>query len=234
MSRHGLSSRTKAHDAILAGKVKVNGRIVRNSGHWVDLQTDTVHIDGKRVRQSRRIYLLYYKPKGIITSHGDRGGRKTVYDHLGSELPWVAPVGRLDKNTSGLLLLTNDTDFSNYVSSPSSKIPKTYLVKANTLVSDEFVDRLGQGYKLKNGHCARPHGVRRLEDRGKYSWLEIILTEGKNREIHRLMESVGLKVLKLVRTKIGPCTLEGLQVGQWRELLKSELALFYSMPSKSA
>ena len=107
-------------------------------------------------------------------------------------------------------------------------------MKANTLVSDELVARIGQGFKLRDGQCAQPQSVRHLEDRGKYSWLEIILTEGKNREIHRLMESVGLRVLKLVRTKIGPCTLEGLQVGQWRELHKSELSLFYSSHSGRA
>ena len=228
LSRNGLYSRTKAGDVIQAGKVKVNGSVVRDPGRWIDLQTDTIHLNGKRVRQERRIYLLFYKPKGVLTSHGDRRSRKTIYDCLDANLPWVAPVGRLDKDTSGLLLLTNDTDFSNHVSSPSSKVRKTYLVKANTLVSEELLAVLGQGYKMKNGESVQPDTVRRLEDRGKYSWLEITLTEGKNREIHRLLESAGLKVLKLVRTQIGPCTLQGLQVGQWRELLKSERALFYS------
>jgi len=230
LSRYGLSSRTNARDAIRAGNVKVNGRVVRDPELWIDLQTDTIHLNGKRVRQARRTYLIFYKPKGVLTSHGDRRERKTIYDCLDPKLPWVAPVGRLDKNTSGLLLLTNDTEFSSHVASPSSKVRKTYLVKANTLVSDDLVAVLGQGYKMKNGERVQPDTVRRLEDRGKYSRLEITLTEGKNREIHRLLESVGLKVLKLVRTKIGPCTLEGLQVGQWRELLKSELALFYSIP----
>lgn len=234
LSRHGLSSRTKAKDAIQAGMVKVNGKVVRDPEYWLDLQTDTVHFNGKRLRQAHRIYLLFYKPKGVLTSHGDRRGRKTVYDCLNPKLPWVAPVGRLDKNTSGLLLLTNDTDFANHVTSPSSNVSKTYLVKANTLVSDELETRIRQGFKMKDGKHAQPQSVRRLEDRGKYSWLEITLTEGKNREIHRLLESAGLKVLKLVRTKIGPCTLKGLQIGQWRELLKSELAFFYSMHSKAA
>ena len=232
LSRYGLSSRTLAQNAIQAGSVKVNGRVVREPGFWIDLQADTIHLKGKRVQRARRIYLLFYKPKGVLTSRGDRRGRKTIYDCLDPKLPWVAPVGRLDKNTSGLLLLTNDTDFSNHVSSPSSKIPKTYLVKASTLVPDERVTVLRQGFKMKNGQNVQPYQVRRLEDRGKYSWLEIILKEGKNREVHRLLDSAGLKVLKLVRTGIGPCTLEGLQVGQWRELLKSELALFHSMPSE--
>ena len=151
-----------------------------------------------------------------------------------ANVPWVTPVGRLDKDTSGLLLLTNDTDFANYVTDPASEVPKTYLVKANMLVSDDVLARLAQGIELKRGDWARPQSVRRVEDRGKYSWLEIVLTEGKNREVRRLLEAVGLKTLKLVRTRIGPCTLEGLQVGKWRELIPSERALFYTKAGSKA
>jgi pseudouridine synthase len=112
-------------------------------------------------------------------------------------------------------------------------VPKTYLVKANTLVSDEILARMSEGLELRRGDWARPQSVRRVEDRGKYTWLEIVLTEGKNREVRRLLEAVGLKVLKLVRTRIGPCTLEGLQTGKWRTLSRSELALFYAPPKAS-
>ncbi len=224
LSRFGISSRTEAREAILAGRVKVNGSVVRNPDQWTDRRKDAVHIDGQRARQARRIYLLFYKPKGVITSHGDPAGRKTIYECLGKNVPWLVPVGRLDKDTSGLLLLTNDTDFANHVTDPISKVQKTYIVKANVLVGDELIDRLARGLTLKRGDRARPTSVRRLEDRGKYSWLEIVLTEGKNREVRRLLESVGLKALKLVRTRIGPCALEGLQVGQWRDLRRSEIS----------
>jgi pseudouridine synthase len=227
LSRFGLASRTVARDAILAGRVKVNGRVIRDPDKWTEPGSDVVHLDGERLKQVRKVYLLFYKPKGVITSHGDPDGRKTVYDCLGPKVPWVAPVGRLDKDTSGLLLLTNDTDFANYVTSPDSQVQKTYLVKANMLVSDEVLARLAQGIELKRGDWASPQNVRRVEDRGKYSWLEIVLTEGKNREVRRLLEAVGLKVLKLVRTRIGPCTLEDLQVGHWRDLRPSERALFF-------
>jgi pseudouridine synthase len=227
LSRFGLASRKAAREAILAGRVKVNGRVVRNPDQWTAPQSDTIHLDGKKLRPARKVYLLFYKPKGVITSHGDPEGRKTVYDCLGADMRWVSPVGRLDKDTSGLLLLTNDTEFANYVTSPESQVPKTYLGKANMLGSDEILSRLSQGMELKRGDWASPQSVRRVEDRGKYSWLEIVLTEGKNREVRRLLEAVGLKVLKLVRTRIGPCTLEGLQVGGWRELLASERAGFY-------
>lgn len=223
LSRFGLASRTAAREAIKAGRVKVNGRVVRDPDRWTNPQVDAVHVDGDRVKQARKTYLLFYKPKGVITSHGDPGGRKTVYDCLGANVPWVSPVGRLDKDTSGLLLLTNDTDFADHVASPSSEVPKTYLVKANTLVGDELVARMAEGLELKRGDWARPKSVRRIEDRGKYSWLEIVLTEGKNREVRRLLEAVGLKALKLVRIRIGPCTLEGLQVGKSRPLLQWEI-----------
>jgi 23S rRNA pseudouridine2605 synthase len=228
LSRFGIASRSAARDAILAGRVKVNGSVVLDPGQWTNPRMDAIHIDGIRLRKARKIYLLLYKPKGVLTSHGDPAGRKTIYDCLDPEVPWVSPVGRLDKDTSGLILLTNDTDFANHVTDPASQVPKTYLVKVNTLVGDEQIERLAQGLKLKEGDWARPRSVRRVEDRGKYSWLEIVLTEGKNREVRRLLEALDLKVLKLVRTRIGPCTLEGLQVGQWRNLLRSEYALFYT------
>jgi 23S rRNA pseudouridine2605 synthase len=228
LSRFGLSSRSVAREAIVSGRVKVNGRVVRDPDYWTDPREDAIHLDAKRLRQARKIYLLFYKPKGVITSHGDPEGRKTIYDCLKPDVPWVSPVGRLDKDTSGLLLLTNDTDFSNYVTDPESRVPKTYLVKANVLVSDELIARMAQGIELKQGDWAQPQSVRRVEDRGKYSWLEIVLTEGKNREVRRLLEAAGLATLKLVRTRIGPCNLEGLQVGQYRNLLNSEIALFYS------
>jgi 23S rRNA pseudouridine2605 synthase len=228
LSRFGLTSRSVACEAILSGRVKINGRVVRDPGVWVNPQKDAIHFNGNRLRQSRRVYLLFYKPKGVITSHGDPEGRKTIYDCLGENSPWVSPVGRLDKDTSGLILLTNDTDFANYVMDPASQIPKTYVVKANTLVGDDQVARMAEGLQLKRGDWAKPQSVRRIEDRGKYSWLEIVLTEGKNREVRRLMEATGLKTLKLVRTRIGPCSLEGLQPGKWRDLARSELSFFYS------
>jgi pseudouridine synthase len=234
LSRFGLASRSAAREAILAGRVKVNGGVVRDPERWTDPRREAVHLDGKRLRQARKVYLLFYKPKGVITSHGDPACRKTVYQCLGAEVPWVSPVGRLDKDTSGLLILTNDTDFANHVTDPESKVSKTYLVKANMLVGDELLSRLSQGIELKRGDWAQPQSVRRVEDRGKYSWLEIVLTEGKNREVRRLLEAVGLSVLKLVRTRIGPCTLDGLQVGKWRDLRPSEISrLSASYPSKA-
>jgi pseudouridine synthase len=224
LSRFGLASRTAAREAIRAGRLKVNGRVVRNPECWVRLGHDTLQLDGQRLKPARKIYLLLYKPKGVIASHGDPAGRKTVYDCVGELGRWVAPVGRLDKDTSGLILLTNDTEFADFVASPESRVPKTYLAKLSGLVGDGTITRLNAGVEMKRGDWARPESVRRVEDRGKYTWLEIVLTEGKNREVRRMVEAVGFKVLKLVRTRIGSLTLEGLEVGKWRELKPAEVA----------
>jgi pseudouridine synthase len=223
LSRFGLASRTVARRAIVAGRMKVNGRTERNPDVWIDPDRDAFHLDGQRLKPARKRYLLFYKPKGVITSHGDPDGRETIYKYLGEEVRWVSPVGRLDKDTSGLLLLTNDTTFADLINSPESKVAKTYLVKTNDLMSDEVIARLKAGVEMKRGDFAQPLSVQRREDRGKYTWLDVVLTEGKNREVRRMVEAVGFKVLKLVRTRIGPLTLEGLEVGKWRELTANEV-----------
>jgi pseudouridine synthase len=223
LSRFGLGSRTAAREAILAGRMKINGRTVRDPDVWVSPDRDTIQLDGQRLKPARKRYLLFYKPKGVITSHGDPADRETIYKYLGNENQWVAPVGRLDKYTSGLLLLTNDTEFADFITNPESGIAKTYLVKASALLSEEVIAQLNAGVEMKRGDLAQPLSVRRREDRGKYTWLDVILTEGKNREVRRMVEAVGFKVLKLVRTRIGFLTLEGLQVGKWRELTPGEV-----------
>lgn len=224
LSRMGLASRTAAREAILAGRLKVNGRVVRDPEQWVQPERDVVHLDGQRLKPARKIYLLFYKPKGVITSHGDPAGRKTVYEYLGENKRWVFPMGRLDKDTSGLLLLTNDTELAGFVTDPQSRVPKTYLVKTNGLVRDEIIAKLNAGVEMKRGDWAKPLSVRRAEDRGKYTWLEVVLTEGKNREVRRMIEAVGFKALKLVRTGIGPLRLQNLEVGKWRPLAPAEVA----------
>jgi 23S rRNA pseudouridine2605 synthase len=234
LSRFGVASRTAAREAIAAGRLKVNGRVVRDPDQWVRPGRDIFHFDGRSLKPARKRYLLFYKPKGVITSHGDPDGRRTVYDCLGSEHQWVSPVGRLDKDTSGLLLLTNDTEFADFVASPESHIPKTYLAKISGLLSDEVVTRLNAGVEMKRGDWARPQRVRRLEDRGKYTWLEVVLTEGKNREVRRMIEAVGYTVLKLVRTGLGPLTLEGLEVGKWRALTPAEISALRKSGLRSA
>jgi 23S rRNA pseudouridine2605 synthase len=228
LSRFGVASRSVARRAIIDGRVRLNGRVVRDPESWVTPGKDNVQLDGQRLRPERRVYLLFYKPKGVIVSHGDPSGRKTIYDYLGEQAHpggkdrWLAPVGRLDKDTSGLLMLTNDTEFAHFVTNPESAVRKMYRVKLSGLMNDETIAQLASGVRMKRGDDARPVSVRRLEDRGKYTWLEVVLTEGKNREVRRMVEAVGFKVLKLVRTAIGPLTLEGLEVGRWRALTSQE------------
>lgn len=223
LSRFGVASRSEAQQAIQRGRVKVNGKVVRDPALWVRPETDAIHLDGQRLKPARKTYLLFYKPKGVITSHGDPEGRKTVYDCLGDTGQWLFPVGRLDKDTSGLLLITNDTEFADFITRPSSGVSKTYLVKTSGLLSDDMIAKLWGGVEMKRGDTAHPLSVRRVEDRGKYTWLEIVLTEGKNREVRRMIEAVGFKVLKLVRIGIGPLTLAGLEVGKWRVLTPAEV-----------
>jgi 23S rRNA pseudouridine2605 synthase len=234
LSRFGIASRTASLEVIRAGRLKVNGKVERDPERWVWPERDVVHLDGKWLRPVPRTYLLLYKPKGVITSHGDPDGRKTIYDLLGASGRWVAPVGRLDKDTSGLLLLTNDTEFGHAVMSPESQVPKTYMAKLNALMSDEVIGQLARGVEMKRDDWARPQRVRRLEDRGKYTWLEIVLTEGKNREVRRMVEAIGFTVIKLVRTRIGPLTLEGLQVGKWRHLTQHEITALQRKPVRAA
>lgn len=224
LSRFGVASRSEAQQAIQRGRIKVNGKVIYDPAAWVHPEEDVIHLDGRRLKPARKTYLLFCKPKGVITSHGDPEGRKTVYDCLGDTGQWVFPVGRLDKDTSGLLLITNDTEFADFVTSPSSGVAKTYRTKINGIVSDDVIAKFQNGIEMKRGDWAHPLRVRRLEDRGKYTWLEIVLTEGKNREVRRMIEAVGFKVLKLVRTGIGPLTLAGLEVGKWRALTAAEVS----------
>jgi len=226
LSRLGLASRGAARQMIRAGRIRVNGSVCRDPDRWVRFDRDRLHLDGRRLQPARRVYVLLYKPKGIITSHGDPGGRKTVYAYLDQKLGWLAPVGRLDKDTSGLLLCTNDNDFGNYIQNPDSGVRKTYLVKLDRIIGEEDLARLAAGIRMKRGDYAKPVSLRRVEDRGKYSRLEVTLTEGKNREVRRMMEAAGFSVLKLVRTKIGHLTLTGLQVGGYRILTASEVRRF--------
>jgi len=222
LSKAGVGSRTDARSWIAAGKVRVNGRPVQNPDHWVDLERDRVTFEGKPLRAAEKLYLLLYKPKGYLTTARDPEGRPTVYDLIRDVGAWVSPVGRLDLDTSGLLLLTNDNDFAERVTNPDEKVPKTYQVKASTLLSDEQIEQLRNGVQLNDGPT-RPAEVKRLRDSGKYTHLEITISEGRNRQVRRMVEAVGSKVLKLVRTAIGPIRIGELPIGKWRPLTPEEV-----------
>jgi pseudouridine synthase len=202
--------------------VAVNGRTIRNPDHWVDPQRDRIAVDGKPLKSAVKTYILLYKPKGYLTTRTDPKGRKTVYDLTGDVGTWLSPVGRLDLDTSGLLLMTNDTDFSERISNPEHKIPKTYQLKAAAPLTDEQIERLRRGIELSDG-ITRPAEVTRLRDSGKHTFLELTITEGRNRQVRRMIEAVGSKVSKLVRVAIGPIRIGDLQIGRWRPLTDAEV-----------
>jgi pseudouridine synthase len=231
LSKAGLGSRTDARKWIGAGRIRVNGKLIQTPDHWVDLERDQVMLDGKPVRAGRKIYLLLYKPKGYITSYKDPEGRPTVYDLIQSVGQWVVPVGRLDQDTSGLLLLTNDTHFAELVTNPDYKIPKTYLVKTSTRLSDDQLEQLRKGVMLKDGPT-QPAMVQRVRDSGKYTFLEITIREGRNRQVRRMMEAIGSKVLKLVRTEIGGLRIGDLPIGTYRELSPADVKLLTPVRAK--
>lgn len=230
-SKAGRGSRTEARQWIGAGRVRVNERVVRDPDHWVDLERDRVTLDGKPLRPVAKTYILLYKPKGYLTTYRDPQGRPTVYDLVQSAGTWLAPVGRLDLDTSGLLLLTNDTDFAERVMNPEHKVPKTYQVKTSTRLTDEAIAQLGAGVELSDGRT-RPAVVARLRDSPKYTFLELTLTEGRNRQVRRMIEAVGSKVLKLVRTAIGPIRIGELPIGKWRQLTAEEVRLLGGSPRR--
>jgi 23S rRNA pseudouridine2605 synthase len=223
LSKAGVGSRVDARSWTHAGRVRVNGQITRNPDQWIDMKRDRVLFDGKPLVARERIYLLLYKPPGYLTTYKDPEGRPTVYDLIADAGTFLSPVGRLDLDTSGLLLMTNDNQFAERVTNPTSHVPKTYLVKASAVLTDTQLQQLRDGIELADGPT-RPALVTRLRDSGKYTHFEITLTEGRNRQVRRMVEALEAKVLKLVRVRIGHIAIGRLPIGKWRLLTAAEVA----------
>jgi 23S rRNA pseudouridine2605 synthase len=232
ISQAGLGSRTEARSWIGAGRVTVNGKKIQTPDLWIDAERDRVAVDGRLLKTAPKQYLLLYKPKGYLTTYQDPEGRPTIYDLLGSVKERVFPVGRLDRDTTGLLILTNDGEFGDYITSPESKVPKTYLVKSSLRLSDEQLAQLRNGVALSDGPT-RPAIVERIRDSEKYTFFEITITEGRNRQVRRMVEALGAKVLKLVRTRIGLIGMGDLEIGKYRHLSPPEVAVLRK-PSRSS
>ena len=220
----GLASRTVAAAWVRAGRVQVNGRAVLDPEFPVRDGVDRVTIEGAEAGAVARVVLMLNKPRGLVTTARDEKGRATVYQCLeGSELPWLAPIGRLDKASEGLLLFSNDPAWAARVSDPATGPEKTYHVQIDALPTARLLRRLEQGVEI-DGERLRAKVARTLRTGARHGWLEIVLDEGRNRQIRRLLEALSVAVLRLVRVRIGSLALGELPKGQWRKLSEREIA----------
>ena len=224
ISKAGLGSRTEARKWIGAGRVKVNGKVEGDPNRWVDLERDRVTFDDKPLAKAEHVYLLLHKPAGYLTTYRDPEGRKTIYDLLPDRDRYLFPVGRLDLDTSGLLILTNDTAFAERLTNPDYHVPKTYVVKASKHLTEAQLDELRRGIELRDGPT-RPAIVNRLRDPGGKTVFEITITEGRNRQVRRMVEALDAKVISLARVAIGSIELGALEPGATRALTREELAM---------
>lgn len=220
LSKFGLASRSQAAVLIREGHVHVDGRVVRDPNRWLDPRTARIEVDGSRLLAKEFRYVVMHKPAGYVTTRSDERGRDTVYALLPEGLPWMFPVGRLDKDTSGVLLFTNDVQWGEMISSPERHVPKTYEVTVDRPVDDRDLDVMRRGMTLEDGTVLLPVGVQRRPDDGRL--VVLTLTEGKNRQVRRMMEFFRYEVKGLVRAAIGPITLRGLAPGQTRVITPDE------------
>jgi 23S rRNA pseudouridine2605 synthase len=225
LSKFGVCSRAQARTMVEAGRVRVAGRVVRDPDHRIDPRHDRVTVDGQPVGdETERLVVALHKPAGYVTTRVDPGGRATVYELLADVGRWVFPVGRLDRDTSGLLILTNDHVLGQRLTDPLHHVPKTYHVQVLGVPDAAALLALRGGIPL-DGVLTRPAKVRALGGaRGGSAWIEIVLTEGKNRQVRRMCAAVGHDVLALVRVKVGRLSLGDLPSGRWRVLEPAEVA----------
>ena len=224
LSKLGYCSRSQAAALIRAGSVQLNDRASRDPETPVHLERDRITVDGRPVEASIKIYLMMNKPRGLVTTASDEKGRDTVYSVLAktaNSLPWVSPVGRLDKASEGLLLLSNDSEWAARISDPKTHLPKTYHVQIDRIADEKLIHFLSNGVK-DDGDLLRATRVAALRSGEKNSWLEFSLEEGKNRQIRRMLAAFGIEVLRLIRVAIGPLQLGMLPKGAYRELRAEE------------
>ena len=212
----GICSRRKADELILNGKVTINDEIIRELGKQVALD-DVIKVDGKVIiKEEKKVYIMLNKPRGYVTTSHDQFNRKSVLDLINEDVR-IYPIGRLDMYTEGLLLLTNDGDFSNKIMHPRNKIEKTYIVTTDTKISVEQIEKLKNGVNI-GSYITKPAKVKLI----KNDTLEIIISEGKNRQVRKMCEVVGINLLNLRRVKIGNIKLGNLQSGKYRYLTDEE------------
>lgn len=228
MSNCGVASRRASEQLILAGKVRVNGVVVRELGTKVDLDKDMILVDGKRLEAEKKRYFLFNKPKGVITTASDDQGRETVMDYFKKVPERIYPVGRLDQNTEGLLLMTNDGELANILMHPSKLVDKTYEVKIKSRIADTVLQQLADGVELEDGMtapaiiCYNGYDVHT-----GITNVEITIHEGRNRQVRRMFEHFGLQVYNLRRVQYAFLTLSGVKRGAYRRLTPEEIAELY-------
>jgi 23S rRNA pseudouridine2605 synthase len=224
LSKLGAASRSQTRDYILKGRLQVNGRIVRDTMMLVSPEKDRFTVDGKPMRNDGWIAIVLNKPKAVVTTASDEKGRRTVFDLLPSELRTLHPVGRLDMATTGLLILTNDTRLSSYLTDPANAVPRTYVVSVAGEITEAELARAAAGI-MDGGELLKPSAIELRKASGRESHLTVELTEGKNREVRRLFEALGHEVTALKRVAFGPLQLGTLEPGQFRRLTREELKI---------
>jgi 23S rRNA pseudouridine2605 synthase len=240
LSKLGYCSRSQAAELIRSGQVRLNGTIRRDPETPVRLKRDRIFVSGHRVEARRKIYVVMNKPRGVITTACDEKGRDTVYSLLArsgedSDLPWIAPVGRLDKASEGLLLMTNDSEWAAHITAPETHLEKIYHVQIGKIADEAFIAQLVNGVRDVSGEILSSKRACLIRSGQKNSWLEIVLDEGKNRHIRRLMDALGVETLRLIRVAIGPLQLGQLPKGAWRPLTKEEkMSVDYALAGRPA
>ena len=221
LSKFGYCSRVQGFELVRSGRVAVN-RVLRRDPEFAVRAKDAITVDGQCVQSARKIYLAMNKPRGIVTTTSDEKGRETVYSLLDSGLPWVAPVGRLDKASEGLLLFTNDSEWAARITLPGSHVEKTYRVQVATAAAVPLTKKICEGV-TDRGETLRALRSSILRASQKTSWLEVTLDEGRNRQLRRMFNSQGIEVLRLIRVAIGPLALGKLGKGEVRTLTTDEV-----------
>ena len=223
----GIASRRHAEELIAAGEVSVNGEVIKELGSKADPDTDHIKVNGKlinpQLKSREKTYILLNKPKGYLSSVSDPEGRPLVTELLPASLGRLYPVGRLDFNTEGLLLLTNDGELTNFVTAARNRVEKVYEVKVKGVPTDSAIQRLRRGVTLDDGTRTAPAKITKLNETQTNAWYEVLLHQGRNQQVRRMFELIGHSVLKLRRTRIGFLRDENLKPGHWRSLSPSEV-----------
>jgi len=226
----GIASRRHAEELIAAGEVTVNGKVITEPGTKADASKDHIKVKGKLINpllaKREKVYVLLNKPKGYLSSVSDPDGRPLVTELLPASLGRIYPVGRLDFNTEGLLLLTNDGEFTNFITSARNRVEKIYEAKVKGLPPEGSLQRIRRGITLDDGTKTAPAKITKVNETASNAWFEVVLYQGKNQQIRRMFDSIGHSVVKLKRVRIGFLYDERLRPGEWRRLLPSEVQRF--------